>query len=421
MNILDQKNKLNIKSEHVGLVVRNQKELLENEVKLLDSAQLDSFGAKIEAWTAIGTNKQLSYATHGAFRYFGKFPPPIASYLIEKHTNINDVVWDPMSGSGTTGVESLLLNRGCVLNDVSPLSRLLAKVKTTYIPLEDMEAAIERVATQYRPLEEEEYLIESLSAINVNHWFLNETIKSLRGLRYVIEKELDLDIRDFLTVVFASTVRRVSRATTQQGRLFLDVKTAEKDALLTFLKRAKIASNGISSLPIKTDHQIKIIDHNLVNPLLEEEHESTNLVILHPPYFNSYKYSSVNSLELAWLGYDHAHVRKNEVREFFKVGKPEKVDFYVQDMVDVIKNVKKLLKPKGVICLMIGDTIMKERHIPVTKMILQKLKDEGLIIETIALRVPKYTEATWVASQRRKSNDIGITLYDYVITLRRVV
>ncbi|WHX78843.1 DNA methyltransferase [Priestia flexa] len=409
-----------IKNENVRLVVRSQSDLLENENELIESAQFNNFNANLEAWTAIGTNKELAYATHGAFRYFGKFPPPIATYLIEKHTQEGDLVWDPMSGSGTTGVESLLLGRNCILNDVSPLSRLLAKVKTTYIERELMEKAVERVTKEHRPMSEEEYPLESLSAINVNHWFLPETIASLRGLRFVIDQETNENIKDFLMVVFASTVRRVSRATTQQGRLFLDVKTACEDAIPTFLKRAKIAIEGISCLPPGNNHLVKIIDHNLVNPLSEEYNESTSLVILHPPYFNSYKYSSVNSLELAWLGYNHANVRKNEVREFFKVGKPEKVDFYVQDMIDVIKNVKKLLKPHGVIGLMIGDTIMKGTHIPATKMILEEIEKEGLSIETIALRVPKYTEATWVASQRRKSGDVGITLYDYVITLRRV-
>jgi hypothetical protein len=402
------------------LLVREEHELLSHEKELIESAKFNGL-AKLEAWTAVGTNKEMSYATHGVFRYFGKFPPPIATYLISRHTNEGDLVWDPMCGSGTTGVEALLMNRRSILSDVNPLSRLLARVKTRYIDRKTLEDAVQRVVDLYSPADENQYPLDSLQAINVDHWFLSETQQSLRGLRRAIESEKNEKVREFLLLVFAATIRRVSRATTQQGRLFLDVETACEDALPTFLKRAEIAINGVSSIPHNGEETIEVIDHNLKQPLPTKYSKSTGLVILHPPYFNSYKYSSVNSLELAWLGYDHAIVRKNEVREFFKVGKPEKVEQYVEDMVYVIKNVKELLKPNGVIAFMVGDTIMKGVHIPVTRMILDEVQKDGLMIETIALRVPKYTEATWVASQRRTGKDVGITLYDYVITLRRTV
>src|SRR5699024_11814089 len=126
---------------------------------------------------------------------------------------------------------------------------------------------------------------------------------------------------------------------------------------------------------------------------LEKYNNNFSLVILYSTYFNSYKYSRINSLELAWLVYKQDKIRKSEVREFIKSGIPEKVDFYVEDMVNVIKNIKSSLRPNGVIALMIGDTIIKGQYIPVTKMILEKVKEEGFDIEKIALRVPKYTEA----------------------------
>ena len=60
--------------------------------------------------------------------------------------------------------------------------------------------------------------------------------------------------------------------------------------------------------------------------------DAASLVILHPPYFNSYKYSSINSLESGWLGIDRSSFRSGEIKEFFKVGKPEKYADYVEDI-----------------------------------------------------------------------------------------
>lgn len=401
-----------------NIEVRGFDNLLDNEIELLKSAGLLHM-APHEAWTALGTNNQLSYATHGAFRYFGKFPPPIATHLIKKYTDIGDLICDPMCGSGTTGVEALLLNRESILNDINPLSTLLADVKTKSLDEEQMRAAVARIEKNYRPLTEEEYDFNPVGLRNADHWFLPSTKDSLRGIRKLITNEEDENIRKFLFAAFASTVRRVSKATTQQGRLFLDVEKAEENALPQFLKRAEVIIKGVLQLP---ENRIppKILSFNLKEEIPGYLKNKADLLILHPPYFNLYKYSSINSLELSWLGFDYNPLRKSEVKEFFKVGKPEKVSIYVDEMAQVVSNVIPILKPGATFAIMIGDTIMKGKHIPVTKMLLEKLDFTAVELELIAIRVPKYTEASWAASQRRKRNDIGITLYDYILVLRRL-
>jgi DNA modification methylase len=400
-----------------NLDIRKDNNLFDSEKKLLKKSNLN-ITRNIEAWTAVGTNNQLSYATHGIFRYFGKFPPPIASHLIKTYTNENDIVWDPMCGSGTTGVECLLLNRKCVLSDINPLSVLLAKVKTKFIDENILRGTVNEIIQNYRPLSEREYNFNPIGLKNADHWFLADTKNSLRGLKKMINREKNVNIKNFLLAVFAATIRRVSRATTQQGRLFLDVDTAQTDALPTFIKRAKIAIKGVSSLPIK--HQnTKIFSFNLKESLPLTHNQSAQLIILHPPYFNSYKYSRINSLEMSWLGYDCSLLRKYEVREFFKVGKPDNVSFYIDDMVKVVKNVSKILRPTGIMAIMIGDTIIKNRYIPVTKMLIDHICGDELGINSLALRVPRYTEASWVTSQRRKNQNIGVTLYDFILILKR--
>ena len=73
----------------------------------------------------------------------------------------------------------------------------------------------------------------------------------------------------------------------------------------------------------------------------------------------------------------------------------------------------------GTLGLMIGDTMMKGSYIQVTKSLLERLDQDKYEISKVAIRVPKYTEATWVASQRRDSENIGITLSDYIIVIRK--
>lgn len=401
----------------VSLEVRNRSSLTELEDHLLELSQLGNLGT-VEVWSACGTNQQMAYSTHGAFRYFGKFPPPIATHLINKFVNNeDDVIFDPMCGSGTTGVEALLANKKCILNDISPLSVLLARVKTTFIPEEDLRKAVKNVTDNYKPLSIDQYAFEPCFIRNYEHWFLPETVESLRGLKYLIEKESNSAIQDFLKVCFAGTVRRVSCATTQQGRLFLDIESAEKDALQHFEKRAEIAIKGVSSLP-RDASTPKIYSFDLRNSIPKEFANIAKLIICHPPYFNSYKYSSINSLELAWLGINHSELRTHEVREFFKIGKEENAKFYIDDMVEILVNLHQTLNKEGHLALMIGDTIIHGNYIPVTRRIIDRICDL-YEVEIVALRAPKYTEAAWVASQRRTGSKVGINLYDFVIVMRK--
>lgn len=406
-----------VDNKNAGIEIRQQNELSEDELLLLRQAGLEDY-APLEAWTALGTNAQISYSTHGIFRYFGKFPSTIAAHLIMQYTDEYDIVMDPMAGSGTTVLESLLANRNCKSYDVNPLSILLAKVKVTRIEKCILAETLDSICSEYKPLSLDEFDWQPIGIRDVDHWFLPETQNSIRGLVFLVNKIHDEDIRDFFLICLAASIRPVSRATTQQGRLFLDVVTAKEDCLDTFIKKAKKAIDLVSALPEKKVH-LDISSHDASEAF--EFGPVNSLIIVHPPYFNSYKYSSVNSLELSWMRINHADVRKSEIREFFKVGKAENVVHYVEDMSKTLNNIIITLKPGGVMGLMIGDTIIKGEYVQATKRLLDRFLEDNpqIHIEKIVLRVPKYTEASWTTSQRRKSDKVGITLNDFIIVFRR--
>lgn len=402
---------------NAGIEVRNEDEMSDDELNLIRQAKLDNI-APIEAWTALGTNNQVNYSTHGLFRYFGKFPSTIGAHLIMQYTKEYDYVMDPMGGSGTTALECLLSNRNCFSYDINPLSVLLTKVKTTRVERNLLENELKFIVDNYKPLNVEEFDWVPEGIKDVDHWFLKETQDSIRGLIYLINKIKNNDTKDFFIICLASCIRTISKATSQQGRLFLDVKSAKEDGLETFVKKAKKAIELVSELPEKKV-QLNINIHNASEPI---DVKNCDLIICHPPYFNSYKYSSVNSLELSWMKINHANVRKNEIHEFFKVGKAQNVTRYVEDMEIVLTNIAKSLKENGTLGLMMGDTIIKNEYIPATKMTIEKFLKSNLniVVEKVILRVPKYTEASWTTSQRRNSEKVGITLNDFIIIFRRV-
>ena len=176
-----------VENSNAGIEVHTRQELQESEIELLQQAHLDDV-APCEAWTALGTNAQINYSTHGIFRYFGKFPSTIATHLIFQYTSEGDVVLDPMAGSGTTSLECLLSNRECHSYDINPLSVLLAKVKTTFIEKEVLDAAIDNIEKNYIPMTTKEYDFVPIGVKNLDHWFLTETQNSLRGLLFLMSR-----------------------------------------------------------------------------------------------------------------------------------------------------------------------------------------------------------------------------------------
>jgi site-specific DNA-methyltransferase (cytosine-N4-specific) len=399
-------------AQGVGVDVSSQSKMATEHLRFLQTAGLD-LGANTEAWSVRGTNTQINYSTHGIYRYFGKFPAPIASKLISDYTKVGDVVVDPACGSGTTGVEALLLNRDALLYDVNPLSTLISRVKTTPMSEEELLGSLKEASNRFRRSRRTEI---ELPEIDLHHWFLPETIRQLSRIRHSIEREEDARFKEYLLLSFASIVRRVSRATTQQGRLFLDVSTAIEDVWPFFERAATRAAERIGALPKKGAVRV---ERRSVLDLSREIRPVGPLVIYHPPYFNAYKYTSVNSLEMAWLSHSRKDTRRNEIREFFKVGKPENAEVYVEDVVRSLQVIRQYLKKDGVAAMMIGDTRLKGEYVRVTAPIISRVSSYfGL--EKIILRIPRYTEASWASSQRRKSVDLGITIYDFIVLFRAV-
>lgn len=79
-----------------------------------------------EITTAWSFPERGNWATHNP-RYRGNFAPQIARNLILQYTKENELLLDPMVGSGTTLIEAKLLNRNAYGIDINPNAVELSK------------------------------------------------------------------------------------------------------------------------------------------------------------------------------------------------------------------------------------------------------------------------------------------------------
>jgi hypothetical protein len=124
---------------------------------------------------------------------------------------------------------------------------------------------------------------------------------------------------------------------------------------------------------------------------------------------------------MLWLGFEYNAIKKFEVREGFKIGKKELVLDYVKDILNVLKNMSDVLVPGGWCVLMVGDTFLRGERLNVTSMILEELKRQGsdLVLRKIIVRHPKYTEASYAATQRRDKKSVGIKTPDHLVIFQK--
>ena len=91
----------------------------------------------------------LQNSVHSLHRFPGNFIPQVPSYLIQILSNPGDLVLDPFCGSGTTGVEALILGRSVFQSDVNRASIQVAEGKLAMLTKPGIQEGIRGVLDSF--------------------------------------------------------------------------------------------------------------------------------------------------------------------------------------------------------------------------------------------------------------------------------
>ncbi len=140
-----------------------------------------------------------------------KFIPEIPRWAIRKFSETGKTILDPFVGSGTTLAEARILGRNSYGIDHNPLSRLIAKVKSTPLQYDDIvreKRKLENAVAENIGVKEVKLPVFK----NRDFWFDQQASEGIAIVRESIERETtNENIRDFFFVVLSETIRRVSK------------------------------------------------------------------------------------------------------------------------------------------------------------------------------------------------------------------
>jgi site-specific DNA-methyltransferase (cytosine-N4-specific) len=312
------------------------------------------------------------YGTHNLHPYPAKFIPQIPSRLIETLSSPSQLILDPFCGSGTTLVEARRLNRRSIGSDSNDLAVMIARAKSLSFSKSQLQAiahfrkVIECAHTGYTDNGKFEEMVELPDFRNRELWFDTTMLLELMFLRNQIAKQKDKDIRDFLLVVLSAIVVRSSRQDSETRWKSVDKRFKKGLAFELFLDRLSEAYARVSQFSSQCggNPAPQVIKAN-AKALTFVDSASVDLVVTSPPYMNSFDYYLYHKLRLFVLGIDHYSIQDSEIGSRNKhCDKKQGHEVYSREMSLVFDELHRVLKPSGLIAMVIGDSIYKGALVP---------------------------------------------------------
>jgi len=323
------------------------------------------------------------------FPWRGQFSPELVELFLDKYSQDTSVVLDPFVGSGTTLFEAARKGLTCYATEINP-------------------SAFEMASTAYfvnLPLAERKKVIQTAVAfvedcIRPFTWNLFSYQDQELPPQQVFNDSEELVFKTMLQqtedepLVYSLLVNAIIRY------MSYPIPRTETDFLRALQEHAKI----VKSIPYsKRACKVFHADARCI-PLPDQ---SVDLIITSPPYINVFNYHQNNRPAMELIGWDLLTIarseigsnRKNRQNRFLTVVQ------YILDMLDVLKEMRRLLSAGGRAIIVVG----RESNIRGLSF------KNGLLVAAIALGA---TDFHFEARQERKfKNKFGEIIYEDILHL----
>jgi DNA modification methylase len=304
---------------------------------------------------AIPAARQEDARHYGVHPYFTRRPANVVRAYVERYSQPDDVVLDPFGGTGVTAIESFLLGRSAIQNDLNPFANFIARniADTTLPSIIPLRQAFERVrqacGESVQKIEDDEHAAkEALRKLplpenirlprNSDAEFFHElfTPRQLAGLALIkrtIEREPEGIVRDLLLLAWSASVAKLNKTflsakgraesrggssifsiyryklatefvelpiwKTFQGR-FLNVVKA-KEEVLKFRDHGRNETGALSKLESRRHFRTLSHDAATLDEIIKPG--TVDYIFTDPPYGAFISYLDLSILWNHWLGF----------------------------------------------------------------------------------------------------------------------
>jgi 16S rRNA G966 N2-methylase RsmD len=364
----------------------------------------------------------LSNSVHTLHWFPGNFIPQLPSYLIQMLSNEGDVVLDPFCGSGTTGVEAMILARRSWQSDANRVGVLITRGKLAALTCPTLKEHLTKIAERtFWNLSErcEAGRQGEGTDSELNSWFHPDTLTRLRRIWHAIEEVADPGPRAVLDMIFsdtlfacASTLRSSTSGGSKRrhhwGWVADNVRPRGlqwHDATKLFVERISRLHSVVTSIPhlAYPEAVVRLEDARS----LSAADDSVDLVVTSPPYLGMIDYARANRLTYLWFGCPLTEDRDIEIGARWRRERKVEPASYLLAIESSCREISRVLRGGRYCAIVIGES--------------RKFAGmAGHVIEAFE----KYLIRIWgpwrrVPSRRRISERRGTEPYEYVCVFRK--
>ncbi|HVV77260.1 MAG TPA: DNA methyltransferase [Mycobacteriales bacterium] len=322
-------------------------------------------------WHAV--SPRWGHAMHTMCSYHGMFPAKVAHYFIQRYSQPGDVVLDPFSGRGTTGLQARVEGRRAICNDLNPLAFVLSRAKVDPPAWESVNASIDALERAWKrsrrsdldvspdirmlyhdnTLKQICFIRERLLSKVLTKWSPDEfmTAGALSGIMHGSWRRDDTS--QYLSIsmpnTFSMSPSYVEKFIRENGLKKIDQNVFER----LRDKLARLYADGLPGVRGSAHH----VDAAQLMQGRRLAEESADLVLTSPPYLQVVNYGAANWIRLWLLGIEEVGRERGEGRLKLDAALDHRHTYssYRDFMRRILSGVQRVLKPNGVAVLVIGD------------------------------------------------------------------
>ena len=263
-----------------------------------------------EFWTA----RQRQANRIHEISYRACFKPQLPEFFISRLTGAGDTVYDPFMGRGTTPVQSALMGRVPIGNDINPLSAILTSPRLAPVSLHEITARLRKIDWEFFGNINTELLaffhektLRQIHALRV--WFQAREISGAfdgvdAWIRMVAINRLTGHSSGFFSVYTLPPNLAVSVDAQKKINLKRNQTPPERDVAAIILKKSRILLS--ESPPARAAQQTLSAGSADATPHIPSG--SVDLVVTSPPFLDVVQYAADNWLRCWFVGIDPANV-----------------------------------------------------------------------------------------------------------------